>query len=516
MLFNSYPFLFGFLPLALAVFFLLGKYRPQLAIPWLAMASVAFYAYWDWRFVPVFAVSVVANYTFGRLLLVCGQSYRGYLLFVALLANLSLLGYYKYFDFLLGELAHLLDLAPRDTSGWVLPLGISFFTFTQIAYLVDVSRGEAQESKFWHYLLFVSYFPHLIAGPVLHHAQMMPQFSSKGVFSPRADHIAQGLTVFSVGLAKKVLLADTLAAYASPVFDAAAKGAAPGFVESWTGALAYTLQLYFDFSGYSDMAIGLSLMFNIRLPINFQSPYRAANIIDFWRRWHITLSHFLRDYLYIPLGGGHRGKVRRYVNLLATMLLGGLWHGAGWTFVVWGGLHGVFLVFNHAWRALIAGSPLDLIGNRLPLRVAYTAITFICVVVGWVVFRADSLASASRILTGMAGGHGVVLPGGMQHYLAPFLPTGIPFGNASELLQLPLFQAWSVICGGLLVVFLLPNVNQWMAGVQISCEPATATSALPRVLVWAGRRHEAWFAGLLFGASILSLTRVSEFLYFQF
>lgn len=337
MLFNSYPFLFGFLPLTLAVYYLLGRNRPQLVIPWLAIASVAFYSYWDWRFLPVFAASVGANFIFGRLLLAWSPRNQGYLLFIALFANLSLLGYYKYANFMLGELGTLLDWKPRDTTGLALPLGISFFTFTQIAYLVDVARGIARESKFWHYLLFVSYFPHLIAGPVLHHAQMMPQFGNKEVYCPSAKRIAVGLTIFSVGLAKKVLLADTLAAYASPVFDAAGMGAAPGFVESWTGALAYTLQLYFDFSGYSDMAVGLSLMFNIRLPINFNSPYRAASIIDFWRRWHITLSHFLRDYLYIPLGGGRRGTIRRYANLMVTMLLGGLWHGAGWTFVAWGG-----------------------------------------------------------------------------------------------------------------------------------------------------------------------------------
>jgi alginate O-acetyltransferase complex protein AlgI len=498
MLFNSYQFLFGFLPLTLAGYFFWGRYRPAWAMPWLALASVFFYAYWDWRFVPLFVVSVAINYAFGRRLLACDEGNRRRLLVVAVLANLALLGYYKYFNFFLAQLDGLFGLRIADATGWVLPLGISFFTFTQIAYLVDVSKGEIKETSFSHYLLFVSYFPHLIAGPVLHHSQMMPQFANREVYTPRAEHMALGVTVFTIGLAKKVLLADTLAGFVSPVFSAAAGGGAPSFVEAWTGVLAYTLQLYFDFSGYSDMAIGASLLFNIRLPLNFYSPYRAVNIIDFWRRWHMTLSQFLRDYLYIPLGGGRKGKARRYINLMLTMLLGGLWHGAGWTFVLWGGLHGLFLMVNHAWRALVRGTAIERLGQRGALRFVYTAITFFSVVAGWVLFRSDTLAGAMRLFTSMSG------------------VDGVAFDHATELLQLPLQQAWTMIVGGLLIVFLMPNSVQWLAEVKLSADKPPVTSGFPSFLVWQGRRYEAWFVGSLLALSILSLTRVSEFLYFQF
>lgn len=254
-------------------------------------------------------------------------------LIVAITVNLLLLGYFKYVNFFIVSANQFFGshFPLRDI---ILPLGISFFTFTQIAFLVDVYCGIACEYNIIHYLLFVTYFPHLIAGPVLHHRQMMPQFADPDTYRINPEHIAIGLTAFILGLAKKVLIADDLSEYATPVFNAARDGSMPMLFEAWIGALAYTLQIYFDFSGYSDMAIGLSLMFNVRLPLNFDSPYKATNIIEFWRRWHMSLSSFLRDYLYIPLGGNRKGNIRRYANLMATMLLGGLWHGAGWTFIV--------------------------------------------------------------------------------------------------------------------------------------------------------------------------------------
>lgn len=467
-------------------------------MPWLALASVFFYAYWDWRFVPLFLVSVATNYAFGRGLLTSDHSNRRRLLMVAVIANLVLLAYCKYFNFFEAQLDGLFGLRITQSTGLVLPLGISFFTFTQIAYLVDVSKGDVKETSFSHYLLFVSYFPHLIAGPVLHHSQMMPQFANNDVYLPRSEHMALGMTVFTIGLAKKVLLADTLAGFASPVFNAATAGGSPSFVEAWTGALAYTLQLYFDFSGYSDMAIGASLLFNIRLPINFNSPYRAVNIIVFWRRWHMTLSQFLRDYVYIPLGGGRKGKIRRYVNLMLTMLLGGLWHGAGCTFVLWGVLHGLYLMINHAWRALVRGTVIECMGQSWVLRVAYTAITFFSVVAGWVVFRSDTLAGAMRLFASMYGADGIELD------------------HATELLQLPLLQAWTMIIIGLLIVFLMPNTIHWLAKARVSVDAPPMISGFPRFLFWQGRRYEAWFVGGLLALSIFSLSRVSEFLYFQF
>ena len=292
----------------------------------------------------------------------------------------------------------------------MLPLGISFFTFQKIAYLVDAYRGEVRAGGFLSFALFVTFFPQLIAGPIVHHSEVIPQFGQKSTYRPNLDNLSMGIGIFVLGLAKKTVLADSIATYATPVFRAAQAGADPTLFEAWGGALAYTFQLYFDFSGYSDMAIGLALMFNIRLPINFNSPYKATNIIDFWRRWHITLSRFLRDYLYIPLGGNRHGVARRYANLMLTMLLGGLWHGAGWTFIVWGGLHGIFLVINHFWHALGVGSATTSGARPGSDGSAARTITFLAVMVAWVFFRAEDFDAATRILAGMAGLNGVQLP----------------------------------------------------------------------------------------------------------
>jgi alginate O-acetyltransferase complex protein AlgI len=514
MLFNSYVFIFGFLPLTLGVFFLLGRTCPSLVIPWLALASVGFYAWWDWRFVPLLLGSVLINFTLGKMLAGSSTPRCKPLLAIAVAINLGVLAYYKYFYFLIGEIGRVFNFTYPAPQGWVLPLGLSFFTFTQIAYLADVAKGHVREGKFWHYLLFVSYFPHLIAGPILHHAQMMPQFRDRGVLKPQADNVALGLSVFVIGLAKKVLLADTLAAYATPIFAAVGQGGIPDFAESWTGALGYTLQLYFDFSGYSDMAIGLSLLFNIRLPQNFNSPYRSVSIIDFWRRWHMTLAAFLRDYIYIPLGGNRLGVPRRYLNLMITMALGGIWHGAGWTFLIWGALHGIYLTINHAWRTLTQKTALEKMGTKIPLRLAYLILTFMCVVVGWVIFRAENMAGAMAILHGMIGQNGMVLPSELKRFL-PFLPSDL-FGDAAVLTQLALLQAWSMIAVGLAIVWFLPNANQWMSHYRICCDKSAPYKSLPLALVWQGRMWQAWLVGILFGLSLLSLTRVSEFLYFKF
>jgi alginate O-acetyltransferase complex protein AlgI len=334
MLFNSFGFLFMYLPVVLAGHLALARWSPRWTAAWLALASLFFYGYWDARYLPLLMASIIFNFWTARRMTASTAHRKRWLVF-ALAANLALLGYYKYANFLLWQ-----DWAI------VLPVGISFFTFTQIAFLVDCYRASAGEYRLVHYILFVSYFPHLIAGPVLHHKEMMPQFDRQP--QPDTADFAVGLSIFVVGLAKKVLLADPISVLVGPVFTL---GAQPQLVEAWIGALAYSFQLYFDFSGYSDMAIGLSRMLGVKLPLNFNSPYRAANISEFWRRWHMTLSRFLRDYLYVPLGGNRDGARRRYRNLMLTMLLGGLWHGAGWTFVVWGGLHGVYLVLHHGWQA---------------------------------------------------------------------------------------------------------------------------------------------------------------------
>ncbi len=402
---------------------------------------------------------------------------------------------------------------------WFLPLGISFFTFTQIAYLVDISRGQVEEYSFSKYLLFISYFPHLLAGPILHHQQMMPQFQLKKIFRFNASNFVKGLTIFSIGLAKKVVIADALAMYANPVFDAVNNGLSPGFIDSWTGVLAYTLQLYFDFSGYCDMAVGLSLMFNIKLPINFNSPYKASSIIEFWRNWNITLSGFLRDYLYIPLGGDRLGLLRRNINLILTMLLGGLWHGAGFNFLVWGLMHGFFLACNHSWREFSKKYLVLVKLNNLSItKFIYLSLTLFCVVIGWVFFRASSLSNAISILGGMFGFNGIILPSNLIFLNYLYLPEAISFGDPFEVSKLPLLQAWSMILGGFCIVLFFPNVAQWMHGQDIFCnESLNNVKKIPKQLLWSpNKKWTSIFSGLLLALSLFSLSRTSEFLYFQF
>ncbi len=402
MLFNSYAFIFLYLPVVLVIFFQLARFGASYAAAWLALASLFFYGYWNPAYVGLLLLSIGFNYAFGRWIAKAEGDVRRKtrVLVTAIAANLALLGYYKYANFFLTSIGSLTG-SQLSLAGIILPLGISFFTFTQIAFLVDAYQGKAKEYNFIHYILFVTYFPHLIAGPILHHKEMMPQFALANNYRVNWQHIATGLMLFTLGLCKKTLWADSLAPFANAVFDGAQRGALLTTYEAWAGALAYTLQLYFDFSGYTDMALGIALMFNIRLPINFDSPYKATSIIDFWRRWHMTLSRFLRDYLYIPLGGNRKGKLRRYGNLLATMLLGGLWHGAGWTYVWWGALHGIYLTANHLWRAVVPekvpGVPARLTGFAGGL------LTFIAVVAAWVVFRSADMAQATVILKAMFG-----------------------------------------------------------------------------------------------------------------
>ncbi len=409
MLFNSYGFIFLYLPVVLLGFFRLARVSHAFAAGWLALASLFFYGYWNPAYVGLLLGSIMCNYAFGLWIAKAGGRHdarrKKQLLIVAISANLLLLACYKYANFFVGSINGLAG-TQWSLGEIILPLGISFFTFTQIAFLVDTYQGKVKEYNFIHYLLFVTYFPHLIAGPVLHHKDMMPQFAHVSTYRIDWDHVATGLLLFTLGLCKKVLWADSLAPFATAIFDGTQHGMATGILptmyEAWAGALAYTLQIYFDFSGYTDMALGVALMFNIRLPINFNSPYKATSIIEFWRRWHITLSAFLRDYLYIPLGGNRHGKLRRHINLMATMLLGGLWHGAGWTFVIWGMLHGVFLVINNLWREMVAERFLRRVPGWLG-ALAGGILTFIAVVAAWVVFRSNNIAQALVILKAMFG-----------------------------------------------------------------------------------------------------------------
>lgn len=326
MLFHSNVFLFLFLPIALLGFYGLHQTgRRYLPLTWLLVVSLVFYGWWNPSYLPLIALTVVFNVLVGHGL---HRTRSRALLIGGITANLALLGYFKYAWFIASNTLPASMLDPSWAS-LALPLGISFYTFQQIAYLVDVYRGETFERGFTSYALFVCFFPQLIAGPIVHHREMLPQFKRSDIGTVRWERFAIGLTILSVGLFKKVVLADGLAPLANTLFDTAAAGTSLRFFEAWMAATTYGLQLYFDFSGYSDMAVGIAYMFGIKLPINFLSPYKAAGFIEFWRRWHRTLSRFLRDYVYVPLGGNRRGQTRRYTNLMITMLLGGLWHGAG-------------------------------------------------------------------------------------------------------------------------------------------------------------------------------------------
>jgi alginate O-acetyltransferase complex protein AlgI len=501
MLFTQVEFIFYFLPVALAGYFLLARYvpAPGAALLWLAGASLVFYAYWKANFLWVVLISVVVNYGMSFVIESQAQaSRRAAALATAVGINLVALAIYKYTNFgieILNDIAGLHIRAARIT----LPLGISFFTFTQIAYLADVYGGYNTERNFIKYLLFVTYFPHLVAGPILHHSEMMPQFGAEKSRHFSSNRTAVGLTVFGIGLFKKVVIADGFAHIATPVFQMANKGDVP-MMDAWGGALAYSLQIYFDFSGYCDMAIGLSYMFGIVLPFNFNSPYKALSIVEFWRRWHITLSRFLRDYLYFPLGGNRHGGVRRNINLAITMLLGGLWHGAGWTYIIWGGLHGLFLIVNHVWTNVTQRVPALV---RLTGTFGYAAfallLTQLCVVVAWVFFRADNLRAAQRVLGGMIG-RGKLPP---EDAAAIVMPSHL-----------------GLIALGYAICIAMPNVNTMFDAQNIGLTTYKTREAWSLLdIKWSPRPEWAVAAAfILFVGIVVSVIvgEASPFLYFQF
>jgi D-alanyl-lipoteichoic acid acyltransferase DltB (MBOAT superfamily) len=500
MLFNSPEFIFAFLPATLAVFFLLGKMnRDRMALGWLVVCSLFFYGWWDPRYLALIGPSIAFNYIVGTRLSRLAQTPRGWrLLAFGVTVNLALLGWFKYANFAASNLAQFTGL-PLHLAPITLPMGISFFTFTQIAFLVDAYRGYAREFDARAYTLFVTYFPHLVAGPIIHHKDVMPQFKKREIYRFNSEWFALGVCFFAVGLFKKVALADNVAAYARPVFEAFRSGVGGGFFHAWGGALAYTAQIYFDFSGYSDMAIGLSAMLGVRLPVNFNSPYQAVSIIDFWRRWHITLSTFLRDYLYIPLGGNRHGHTRRYVNIFVTMLLGGIWHGAGWTFILWGALHGVFIVVNHAFQHVRRILGHDLQRSSRAGRLVSRAATFLCVVLAWVFFRSDNFHAAFAMVRTMGGAGGV---------------GGFSLADVMENIR-PL--AW--IFGLLLFAWTAPNSQQVLQHfTQAMRIPSEAHSGEASRRWWHWRPGGAWpvVASLLFLLALLQLSKVTEFLYFQF
>lgn len=515
MLFNSYVFLLAFLPVTAIGFFLIGR-RSQLgAAGWLAAASLFFYGWWDVRYLPLLLGSITFNYCIALHLRPGRHASAKPMLAAAISANLALLIYYKYAGFFAASFSELAGVPPIVLH-IVLPIGISFFTFTQIAFLVDTYQGKVEESRFIYYLLFVTYFPHLIAGPVLHHKEMMPQFADRRIYRFSTRSAAVGATIFCIGLAKKVLIADNIAPYAAPLFD---HPGAPSLLLAWSGVLAYTFQLYFDFSGYSDMAIGLSRLFGVRLPLNFDSPYKAENIAQFWRKWHMTLSRFLRDYLYIPLGGNRHGSTRRYANLMTTMVLGGMWHGAGWNFIMWGFLHGVYLAVHQLWVSVAKALrfPVDARGWKW----IATLITFIAVCAAWVFFRAPNMATATAILHGMHGGFGVALPDSIMQRLHGLQPLLERLGVTSYLGGGSAFiEAWGWIVFAAAIAFLFPNTQQiarhYEPALDFVPETGGAGGLGTRALAWAPTRIWAIAIGVLALACLLALNRPADFLYFQF
>lgn len=527
MLFNSFEFIFLFLPITLFVFFLSSRkskhVKQQIPIYWLVISSLFFYGKYKIINLPLILISIAVNYSLGYLLgnIVDETRNKKIIVTLGIVFNLGLICYFKYAGFLIDNINKLTG-TEFYVPTIVIPLAISFFTFQQIAYLVDAYKGETKDYSILKYMLFVCFFPQLIAGPIVHHKDVLPQFESSSTYKFSQDVLAIGLTVFVAGLFKKVIFADRIAEFSNLAFAAASQGINLTFSEAWVGALGYSLQLYFDFSGYSDMAIGAAYMFGIRLPLNFNSPYKAISIVDFWRRWHITLSHFLRDYLYIPLGGSRKGGLRRYVNLILTMLLGGLWHGAGWTFIFWGGLHGFYLVINHLYRSLRKSWGHNLRNDGWLLRGIGWLTTFVAVIVSWVFFRANNFETASSILKSMFGFNGVELPIFLEPYFGFLRNIGVGFLGFTVNVGISQKYATFGIVVLLLIAWFTPNTQQWMGNYNPTLtEPVEQNQLQWQKKIWetlSWRPNKVWtviIAGLT-SLSLLSFSRVSEFLYFQF
>lgn len=499
MLFNSYAFLFLFLPLALAGFYAIrGENAARLRLIWLVISSLVFYGWSNPDHLPLLCASILINYFIGKRLTATRDNSPGRgLLTLGVALNLGLLAYVKYTGFLFDTI-NMMTKAGLPRPDIILPLGVSFFTFQQIAFLVDIRSGKAACGGFMDYLFFVAFFPKLLAGPITRHRDLMPQLNRLGTVDE--TDIAVGVTYFLIGLAKKVLIADAFASFGIPVYQAAASGTSSvGFAAAWMGSLAYSLQMYFDFSGYSDMAIGLARIFGLRLPVNFDSPYKARSLIDFWTRWHMTLSNFLRDYLYIPIGGNRKGETRRYINIWITMMLGGLWHGANWTFVVWGIFHGVLLWGNHAWRNLMerrrGGAPDP---NPRPLWGLF--LTFGATAVTRVLFGSPNVATAFSLLGAMFG----------------FGAAGAGPAIAMKAAEV---MPWDV--AGLIIVWMFPNSQEFMARFDppLRCKPREFRVKLGNfstAIAWVPNAGWAIVFIVIAVASVLSMSRPSHFIYFQF
>ena len=499
MLFSSYEFIFVFLPLVLLGYLLLGwRASQRSALVWLILCSLVYYGWSKPIHLSLLGFSIVFNFAIGTYLGKQTEPKRSRLLVaIGIIVNLGLLGYFKYSLFAV-ETASALLHTNWTVGRLALPIGISFFTFQQIAYLVDRYRHQIEESDFVDYCFFVMFFPKLIAGPLVRYNEISGQLHDRFSREKKIEDISVGVTITVFGLFKKVIIADTIAKYVSQVFAVAGNGVSPTFAQAWIAAMCYTFQLYFDFSGYTDMAIGISRIFGITLPLNFHSPYKAVNIVDFWRRWHVTLARFLRDYLYIPLGGNRKGLSRQYVNLMATMLVCGLWHGAGWTFVFWGGLHGAYLAMNHGWLALRKKHGFDTETPSWYGKALGRVVTFAAVVFGWVFFRAQSFSEARIMLGSMFGLNGLNLD-------AP--------GMGYALL-------WAVCL--LIIVWFFPNTQEVMARFRPLLEYGSEGKSklhlgeAPSWLRWRPILLWAVATAVLAVFGVLGMSQVTEFIYFAF
>ncbi len=509
MLFNSNEFLFIFLPVALVVFHgLRAAGVREFAFVILLAASIVFYAYWSVAYCALFIASVAFNYVLARAITRTGSRT---LTVLGIVANLVLLGYFKYTNFLI-DVINQASGSQIGALDIVLPIGISFYTFIQIAFLVDVYVRAAREPYTVRYGLFVSFFPHMLAGPIVHHKEMMPQFAGAMPLPRLQRMLATGACLLVIGLAKKVLIADRIALLANPVFAQATGDQPVDFFSAWTGVLAYTFQLYFDFSGYCDMAIGLALMFGIRFPANFNSPYQSTSIIDFWRRWHMTLSRLLRDYIYIPLGGNRKGDGWRHVNLMTTMLIGGAWHGAGWTFIFWGGLHGLFLTVNHVWN------------RRVGIRLGPLAgvLTFLAVVLAWVPFRAIDMDTTLSLYGSMAGFNGLSAPLELDVVLQRFGLSLVDYGVAviAQNERTEYYTNLAVLVLAMALAFFAPNSIQLLRRYApvLRSRSVLADSPSQSRLHWRPGLASGALSGLAFFLVVRAINSAapSEFLYFQF
>ncbi len=544
MLFNSAGFLFGFLPAALLGFYLLGTFSRASAIRWLIVVSLAFYGWWRPLNVLIIGPSIIVNFALASVLLRLNQNERSRraskaVLLLGILFNVAFLGVFKYTDFIAGTINDVFS-ANLILRHIILPLGISFITFQKIAFLIDVQAGRVKSFTFQDYCTFVLFFPQLIAGPIVHYPEMMPQFHAAPCRF-NLENIAVGLTLLLFGLFKKVVLADKIAPLITPLYERAAAGSEISFVMAWMAAIGFTLQIYFDFSGYTDMALGSARFFGVKLPPNFNSPLRASSIIDFWLRWHMTLTRFLTAYIYNPsvlwltrrrLAKGRPGFSGRnatagaFVSLLMvptilTMCVSGLWHGAGYGFIVWGLLHGFYISINHGWRLTVARLWPDRRSYDRFIKPTGGLITFFTVSATMVFFRAPTMRSAVDLVRGIFGLNGVGLPQDLLAKLGPLSGVLHRLGVNGEAWSSPDFiRAGEWICLLLFIALALPNTLQILGRFEpaLGVRPASTRLAIARIkiLEWGPSLPWAITMAAIGAIAVISIGGPSEFLYWQF